>query len=89
MQEKKAPRATDGFGRAKRGLDGGFRGRGVVESRGFVPSLHSFSEKGKPMRLKQRSVAKDDPDPKAISCYGLFLPELDQTWLRGSWMVAP
>jgi hypothetical protein len=31
-----------------------------------------------------RSVAKDDPDPKAVSsCYGLYLPELDgQTWLR-------
>jgi DDE superfamily endonuclease len=26
---------------------------------------------------------KDDPDPKAVSCYGLYLPELDeQTWLR-------
>jgi hypothetical protein len=30
-----------------------------------------------------RSVAKDDPDPKAVSsCYGLYLPELDQRWLR-------
>ena len=34
------------------------------------------------MRLIQQSVAKDDPDPKAISCYGLYLPQLDQTWLR-------
>jgi hypothetical protein len=47
-----------------------------------VPSLHSFSEKGKPLRLVQQSVAKDDPDPKAISCYGLYLPELEETWLR-------
>jgi transposase len=30
----------------------------------------------------QQSVAKDDPDPKAISCYGLYLPELEETWLR-------
>ncbi len=51
-------------------------------SREALPSLHSFSEKGKPLRLEQLSVAKNDPDPKAISCYGLFLPELDQTWLR-------
>ena len=35
------------------------------------------------MRLVQRSVAKDDPEPKAVSCYyGLYLPELDETWLR-------
>jgi hypothetical protein len=34
------------------------------------------------LRLLQRSVAKDDPDPKAVSCYGLYLPEFDQTWLR-------
>ena len=46
-------------------------------------SLSSWAEEGKPMRLVQQSVAKDDPDPKAVSCYGLYLPELDgQTWLR-------
>ena len=45
-----------------------------------LPSLHSFSEKGKPLRLEQRSVAKDDPDPKAVSCYGLYLPEFEETW---------
>jgi hypothetical protein len=25
---------------------------------------------------------EDDPDPKALSCYGLYLPELSRTWLR-------
>jgi hypothetical protein len=30
------------------------------------------------MRLIQQSVAKDDPEPKAISCYGLYLPQFDQ-----------
>jgi len=49
-------------------------------SRVALPTLSSFSEEGKPMRLLQQSVAKDDPEPKAISCYGLYLPELDQTW---------
>ncbi len=34
------------------------------------------------MRLVQQSLAKDDPEPKAISCYGLYLPEFDQRWLR-------
>jgi hypothetical protein len=51
-------------------------------SRLALPTLSSFSEEGKPLRLVQQSVAKDDPGPKAISCYGLYLPEFDQTWLR-------
>lgn len=52
-------------------------------SRVALPALHGWSnKKGEPLRLEQHSVAKDDPDPKAISCYGLYLPELEQTWLR-------
>ena len=51
-------------------------------SRVALPSLHAWGEDGKPPRLAERSVAKGDPDPKAISCYGLFLPELGETWLR-------
>ena len=51
-------------------------------SRGALPTLSSWSEEGKPERLLQRSIPKDDPEPKAISCYGLYLPELDDTWLR-------
>ena len=51
-------------------------------SRVALPTLSSWAEEGRPMRLVQRSVAKDDPDPKAVSCYGLYLPEFDQTWLR-------
>lgn len=46
------------------------------------PSLKSWVEEGEPLRLVEQSVAKDDPDPKAISCYGLYVPELKQTWLR-------
>jgi hypothetical protein len=52
-------------------------------SRLALPSMHTWSADGEPWRLAQRSITKDDPDPKAISCYGLYLPELDgQTWLR-------
>lgn len=51
-------------------------------SRLALPTLSSWADEGKPMRLIQQSVAKDDPDPKAISCYGLYLPGLDQTWIR-------
>jgi hypothetical protein len=31
----------------------------------------------------QRSVAEEDPEPKAISCYGLYLPRIgSEMWLR-------
>jgi transposase len=46
------------------------------------PSLHSWSEAGEPLRLVEQSVAKDDPDPKAVSCYGLYEPPLEEVWLR-------
>jgi hypothetical protein len=57
-------------------------------SRLASPTLSSFSEEGKPLRLIQKSVAKDDPDPKAISCYGLYCR---RSAIRGSgsWMVGP
>ncbi len=46
------------------------------------PSLHSWVEAGRPTRLVEKEARKDDPDPKALSCYGLYLPELKETWLR-------
>jgi DDE superfamily endonuclease len=51
-------------------------------SRLALPTLSSWSEEGEPLRLVQKSVAKDDPEPKAVSCYGLYVPELGDTWLR-------
>jgi hypothetical protein len=51
-------------------------------SRLALPTLSSWAEEGKPLRLLQKSVARDDPEPKAISCYGLYLPQIDQMWLR-------
>jgi hypothetical protein len=51
-------------------------------SRLALPTLSSWAEEGKPLRLIQQSVAKDAPEPKAISCYGLYLPEFGDTWLR-------
>ena len=44
--------------------------------------LLCLAEEGKPMRLVQQSIAKDDPEPKVISCYGLYVPQLDERWLR-------
>jgi hypothetical protein len=46
------------------------------------PALNSWSDAGEPLRLIEQSVAKDDPDPKAISCYGLFVPEFEEVWVR-------
>ena len=51
-------------------------------SRFEQPSLRSWAEAGEPMRLLQKEAKKGDPDPKALSCYGLYLPELGRTWLR-------
>ena len=51
---------------------------------GVEYELPSWAEEGKPLRPVQQSVAKDDLEPNAISCYELYLPELDQTWLRFS-----
>ncbi len=51
-------------------------------SRLALPSLHAWSGDGGPPRLLQQSLAKDEPDPKAISCYGMFVPEFEETWLR-------
>ena len=44
--------------------------------------MHSWADAGKPVRLVQKEARKDDPEPKALSCYGLYLPELAETWLR-------
>ena len=44
--------------------------------------MHSWAEAGDPVRLLQKEPRKDDPEPKALSCYGLYLPELAETWLR-------
>ena len=57
-------------------------------SRVALPTLNAWAEEGDPLRLIQRSLAKDDPEPKAVSsvsCYGLYLPEIGDTWLRDSW----
>jgi hypothetical protein len=49
------------------------------------PALHTWSD-GAPRRLVAQTVAKGDPDPKALACYGLLVragrdvPEA--VWLR-------
>jgi hypothetical protein len=53
-------------------------------SRLAQPALHTWTDE--PLRLVAQSVAKDDPDPKALACYGLLLRFADgqpeEVWLR-------
>jgi hypothetical protein len=44
--------------------------------------VHTWAETNRPRRLVEQTVAKDDPDPKAVACYGLLRPDLDRVWLR-------
>jgi hypothetical protein len=46
------------------------------------PKLCTWAEADQNLRLVERSVAKDDPDPKALACYGLLCPEYDHIWVR-------
>jgi hypothetical protein len=49
------------------------------------PALHTWTAGG-PLRLVEQTVADDDPDPKALACYGLLVRPGDgtpeQIWLR-------
>ena len=54
-------------------------------SRVARPALHAWSD-GPPLRVVEQAVAKDDPDPKALACYGLLVRAGRDTpeavWLR-------
>lgn len=55
-------------------------------SRLAQPNLHSWAPVGGALRLVSKTVAKADPDPKALACYGLLIrptpPTPEQVWLR-------
>lgn len=42
-------------------------------SRFALPALHAWAPTQRPRRLIEPSVAKDDPDRKALACYGTLL----------------
>jgi transposase len=53
------------------------------------PSLRTWADEDDYLRLVEQTVAKDDPDPKALACYGLLLradpsaeDASDRMWLR-------
>ena len=58
-------------------------------SRLAPPALHAWAEPDRPLRLVAQAVAQDDPDPKALACYGLLVRQQMNTeqvterfWLR-------
>ena len=55
-------------------------------SRVAQPSLSAWADAAHPLRLVEPTVAKADPDPKALACYGLLLRTAasapEQVWLR-------
>lgn len=46
------------------------------------PSLLCWADDGKSVRLLEKVPSKDDPEPKALACHGLYLPQIKQSWLR-------
>ena len=58
-------------------------------SRVTQPHLASWADDGAPLRLVEQRIARDDPDPKALACYGVLLRQWDDAgqcnermWLR-------
>ncbi len=58
-------------------------------SRLATPTLHAWQDEAHPLRLIEQTVARDDPDPKALACSGLLArcwadPEqrTEEMWLR-------
>lgn len=43
-------------------------------SRFAQPTMHAWAPSGKPFRLIEREADSDEEDPKALACYGVYLP---------------
>ncbi len=51
-------------------------------SRLAAPALHAWADGDRPLRLVEQAVAQDDPDKKALACYGVLFPTTQEVWLR-------
>jgi len=56
-------------------------------SRVARPSVASWIEEKTPLRLVEQSVARCDPDPKALACYGLLMRGWDDAGKRDEQML--
>lgn len=45
-------------------------------SRFSQPSLRAWARSGEPFRLVEREADSDEEDPKALACYGVYLPRV-------------
>jgi hypothetical protein len=52
------------------------------------PALHAWQDDEHPIRLVEQAVAPDDPDPKALACYGLLARYYDawHRWTEAMWL---
>jgi hypothetical protein len=51
-------------------------------SRLAQPNQHGWTDADATYKLQALHLPTDDPDPKALACYGLLLRPADQMWLR-------
>ena len=51
-------------------------------SRLAQPALSAWAAPGEALRLTLRAAARADPEPKALACYGLWLPARERMLLR-------
>jgi len=51
------------------------------------PHLASWAADDQPVRLVEQRVGRDDPDPKALACYGLLVREWDSAGQRDERML--
>ncbi len=51
-------------------------------SRVSQPNMHSWSDQDDPLRLQELAVDKNDPDPKALACYGMLSATSGRMHLR-------
>src|SRR5579875_1775698 len=52
------------------------------------PALYAWQDDAQPLRLVQQTVARTDPDPKALACYGLLARYWDDRhrWTEALWL---
>ncbi len=56
-------------------------------SRVAQPRLASWTEADAPLRLLEQTARRDDPDPKALACYGLLVRQWDEAGKRDERML--
>ena len=56
-------------------------------SRVARPRFSSWAEEDAPLRLVEQTVARRDPDPKALACYGLLVRQWDDEGKRDERML--